>query len=180
MRFAVAGELAYTVFEVALVFRRSLGPTRSTGRVSVRKPAAGSGARRYGLRAMDGSTVGQWFAVHPHAFAACGRGERDTASMLAYYGVPLMLTTDDGFFALTSDDQVVAALQPQVDGMRAGGYHRSEILSSEVTVLNSNSALYRGTFSRQKNDGGGDQPAHRDVCSDRWGGQPPDLSARGP
>ena len=103
---------------------------------------------------MDGSTVGQWFAAYLDAFAACGRGERDTASMLAYYGVPLMLTTDDGFFALTSDDQVVAALQPQVDGMRAGGYHRSEILSSEVTVLNSTSALYRGTFSRQRNDGG--------------------------
>jgi hypothetical protein len=73
---------------------------------------------------------------------------------VAYYGVPLLLTTDDGFFALTSDDQVVAAVQQQVDGMRAAGYHRSEILGSEVTVLNSTSALYRGTFSRHRSDGG--------------------------
>ena len=65
-----------------------------------------------------------------------------------------MLTTDGGFFALTSDDQVVAAVQQQVDGMRAAAYDRSEVLGSDVTVLNSTSALYRGTFSRQGSDGG--------------------------
>jgi hypothetical protein len=31
---------------------------------------------------------------------------------------------------------------------------RREILDSEVTVLNSTSALYRGTISRQRSDGG--------------------------
>lgn len=98
--------------------------------------------------------MSRWFAEYLDAFAACGRGERDTTSMLAYYGVPLLLTTDDGFFALTNDDEVVAAVQPQVDGMRAVGYDRSEILSSDVTVLNSTSALYRGTFSRHRSDGG--------------------------
>ena len=65
-----------------------------------------------------------------------------------------MLTTGDAFFALTSDDQVVAAVQQQVDGMRAAGYHGSEILGSEVTILNSTSALYQGTFSRRRSDGG--------------------------
>lgn len=75
------------------------------------------------------------------AFAGCGRGEIGTCSLLAYYGVPLSLTTDDGFFALTSGDQVVAAVQRQVDGMRAAAYGRSEILGFEVTALNSTSAL---------------------------------------
>ena len=88
------------------------------------------------------------------AFASCGRGESDTASLLAYYGVPLLLTIDGGFFALTSGDQVVAAVQRQVDEMRAAGYARSDTLSSEVTVLNATSALYRGTFSRRRSDGG--------------------------
>lgn len=54
------------------------------------------------------------------SFAACGRGQTDTASLLSYYGVPLLITTDDGFVALASDDQIVAALQQQVDGMRGG------------------------------------------------------------
>ena len=41
----------------------------------------------------------------------------------------MLLTTDDGVFALTSGEQVVAAVQRQVDGMRAAGYALSETLS---------------------------------------------------
>ena len=97
--------------------------------------------------------VSRWFGEYLDAFAACGRGERETHSLLAYYGVPLFITTDTGFFALTSEDQVIAALQPQVDGMLVAAYSRSEIVDSEVTDLNATAALYRGTFSRQRNDG---------------------------
>ncbi|MFZ0169783.1 MAG: hypothetical protein WAL64_10295 [Candidatus Dormiibacterota bacterium] len=103
---------------------------------------------------MNSNDVTRWFDDYLDAFAACGRGESETAALLGYYGVPLLLTTGDGCFALTSDEQVVAALQPQVDGMRAAVYNRTEILGSEVTILNSRSALYRGTFSRQRSDGG--------------------------
>ncbi len=103
--------------------------------------------------AVHSSDLSRWFGEYLDAFAACGRGEQGTVSLLAYYGVPLLITTDGGFFALTSDDQVVAAVQPQVDGMRAAGYQRTEILGSEVTVVNSTSALYRGTFSRQGSNG---------------------------
>lgn len=103
--------------------------------------------------AVDSSDVSRWFAEYLDAYAACGRGEKDTAALLAYYGVPLLLATDGGFFAATSDDQVVASVQPQIDGMRAAGFYRSEILGSEVTVLNATSALYQGTFSRQRRDG---------------------------
>lgn len=103
--------------------------------------------------AVDGNDVSRWFAEYLDGFAACGRGESDTASLLEYYGVPLLVTTDSGFFALTTDDQVVATVQQQVDGMRAEAYSRSEILDAEVVVLNSTSALYRGTFSRQRSDG---------------------------
>lgn len=102
---------------------------------------------------VDGDDVSQWFGEYLDAFAACGRGERDTDSLLAYYGVPLLVTTDEGFFALTSGAQVVAVMQQQVDGMRAAGYGRSEALGSEVTVVNSTSALYRGTYSWQQGDG---------------------------
>src|SRR5215470_3727367 len=104
--------------------------------------------------AVDGNEVSGWFDEYLVAFGACGRGETDTSSLLAFYGVPMLLTTDDGFLALTSSDEVVAAVQPQVDGMRAAGYARSEILHSEVTVLNATSALYRGIFSHHRSDGG--------------------------
>jgi hypothetical protein len=102
---------------------------------------------------VDSNDVSRWFGEYLEAFAACGRGEADTDSLLEYYGVPLLVTTDDGFFALTTGDQVVAVLQQQVDGMRAATYSRSEILGSEVTVFNATAALYQGTFSRQRSDG---------------------------
>jgi hypothetical protein len=84
---------------------------------------------------VDSHDVSRWFDDYLSAFAVCGQGLRDTDSLLAYYGVPLLLTTDNGALALTSGDQVVAALQQQVDGMRAAAYDRSEILGSEVTGL---------------------------------------------
>jgi hypothetical protein len=37
--------------------------------------------------------------------------------------------------------------------MRAADYHHSDLLGSEVTVLNATSALYRGAFSRRRADG---------------------------
>ena len=105
------------------------------------------------VRAVDSSEVNRWFAEYLDAYASCGRGESETASLLAYYGVPLLFTTEDGFFAVTSGAEVVATVQRQIDGMRAAGFARTEILGSEVTVLNSTSALYRGTFSRRRSDG---------------------------
>ena len=102
---------------------------------------------------MDRDDFTQWFGEYLDAYAACGRGERDTNELLAYYGVPLLVTTDDGFFPLTSDDQVLAVMLHQIDGMRVAGFARSEALGSEVTVLNSTSTLYRGTYSWQKSDG---------------------------
>jgi hypothetical protein len=103
---------------------------------------------------VDSGEVSGWCGDYLEAFASCGRGESETSSLLAYYGVPLLLTTDDGFFALTSSDEIVTAVQGQLDGMRAAGYARSEVLGSEVIALNSTSALYRGTFSYRKDDGG--------------------------
>ena len=98
--------------------------------------------------------MSRWFEEYLEAFAACGRGERETSSLLAYYGVPLLLSTDGRFVVLTSSDQVVALVQPQIDGMRSAGYHGTEVIDADVSVLNSTSALHRGTFSRRRRDGG--------------------------
>ena len=97
--------------------------------------------------------MSRWVGEYLDVFAACCRGERDASALLGYFGVPLLLTTDGGFFALTSEEQVVAGLQPQVAQMSAAGYARSEVVGAEVTVLNSTSALYQGKISRQRGDG---------------------------
>lgn len=102
---------------------------------------------------MDDDDVRRWFDEYLDAFAACGRGERDTASLLAYYGVPLLVTTDDGCYALTDGDRVVAVVQQQIDRLRAADYAGTEALHSEVTLLNATSALNRETLSWRRRDG---------------------------
>jgi hypothetical protein len=101
---------------------------------------------------VDESEVGRWFAEYLDVFAACGRGEKQVDALLAYYGVPLLYSGDDGYVALTSDDQVSAAGQGQVDGMLAEHYDHSEVLSFQVTPLNATGALYQGRFSRRRED----------------------------
>ena len=102
---------------------------------------------------MDSAGVETWFGEYLEVFAGCGRGESDTSTLLAYYGIPVIFSTDEVVFYLTSEEQVVAAVQQQVDGLRATNYDHTEILSSDVTVLNANSALFRGEFSRRQHGG---------------------------
>ncbi|MCU7727292.1 hypothetical protein ODJ79_26480 [Actinoplanes sp. KI2] len=102
---------------------------------------------------MDDKGVERWFGEYLVAYAACGRGERETDSLLDYYGVPLLITTDGGFFALGGAEQVVAGVQPQIVAMRDAGYHQTEVLGVDVTVVNRTSALLRGTFAWQRADG---------------------------
>lgn len=104
--------------------------------------------------AVNVEEVSRWFGEYVDALAACGRGESDATSLLACCGVPLLVTTDGGFSALMSDDEVVAWAEQLVDGMRTAAYDHSEILDSEVTVLNATSGLYRAAYSRQRSDGG--------------------------
>ena len=79
---------------------------------------------------MESDDVNHWFGEYLDAFAACGRGESETASLFEYYGVPLLITTGDGFYAPTPGEQVAAGMQPQVDGMRAA---RATAMSSTPT-----------------------------------------------
>jgi uncharacterized NTF2-like protein DUF6841 len=102
---------------------------------------------------VDEAEVSGWFDEYLDVFAACGRGERHVDALLAYYGVPLLFTGDDGYFALTSDDQVRTAVRRQVDGMLADHYDHSAVLGFQLTPLNARSALYQGRFSRRRKDG---------------------------
>ncbi len=96
--------------------------------------------------------VDRWLREYLGVFAACGRGESDATSLLGYYGVPLLLSTPDGFVALTTDDEVVSMAQRQVDGMCAADYDHSAVLDLDISPLNSSSALCRGEFSRRRRD----------------------------
>ena len=74
--------------------------------------------------------------------------------LLSHYGVPLILTSDDGVITVMTDDEAAAVMQSLVDGLRANGYDHTDVMHSEVSVLNAVSALYRCTLSRRNRDGG--------------------------
>jgi hypothetical protein len=104
---------------------------------------------------MDEGVIREWFDQYLTTLAARGRGESDDLeAVLDYYGVPLLVTADGGALALTGPDDVLAFARQQIDGMRAANYDHSETLESEVTPLNSTSALYRAHFARKRADGG--------------------------
>ena len=92
--------------------------------------------------------VRAWFEDYLRAYAACCRGDSDdTRQLLDYFGVPLLLTTDATAVALTSEDDVVAAVGQQVERLRAAGYDRTETLEAETTMLNASTALHRARFA---------------------------------
>ena len=103
---------------------------------------------------MDVGHPSAWFEGYLEAYAACGRGESDDLrALLGYYAVPLLLTTDQAAVALTTEDDVLAAVRRQVDGLRASGYDHSETLDLDVVEVNATTMLHTADFSRQRADG---------------------------
>lgn len=102
---------------------------------------------------METAELRDWFDGYLRTFSSCGRGDtEDPAALLDFYGVPFLLTTDQGVFGLTTREQVVTAARQQVDSMRAEGYDHTQVLDLDISPLNSVSALCRGSFSRRRDD----------------------------
>lgn len=103
---------------------------------------------------MDTAEAGRWFAAYLADFVALGRGDiTDRRRILDLYGVPLLVSTDEGTMFVADEQQVLAVLGRQLDGMRAEGYDRTEEIESETTVLNATCAVHRGRFARLRADG---------------------------
>ena len=102
---------------------------------------------------LDAAAVGRWFEEYFDLFGACARGDREMSALLGSYSVPMIVTSDAGAISLMTDDEAAAVIESQIDALRAQGYHHTTVLHSEVTLLNSTSALYRCTLSR-RNAGG--------------------------
>ena len=50
------------------------------------------------------------------------------ASLLGHFGVPMIVTSDEGVVTLMTDDEAAAVMQSQVDGLRALGFDHTEVL----------------------------------------------------
>jgi hypothetical protein len=108
---------------------------------------------QYG-RSVDSEAIRSWFDDYLRVFAACGRNDSDDLhALLDYYGVPLVVCTDDAARALMKEDDVVGFARQQIEGMRAANYDHTSTLSSDVVVLNKTGALHTAAFSRHRLDG---------------------------
>jgi hypothetical protein len=103
---------------------------------------------------MDTAEVQQWFAAYFADFVALGRGDLDDVRrILDHYGVPLTLSTAEGTRFLTDEEQVLAVMRQQIEGLRAAGFDRTDELAAETSMLNASCALHRGRFARYRADG---------------------------
>jgi hypothetical protein len=53
---------------------------------------------------------------------------------------------------LITEEEVIDTLRAQVEGLRAAGYHRSEMLSADTAALNGTTVLHSAEFSRRRSD----------------------------
>jgi Helix-turn-helix domain len=90
---------------------------------------------------VDTDVVNSWFDGYFGTFEACARGGCDMSELLRHYGVPLIFTSDAGVTTLMTDDEAAAVMQGLIDGLRANGYHHTDVLHPEVSVLNLEQAL---------------------------------------
>jgi hypothetical protein len=103
---------------------------------------------------MDESKIRSWFDQYLTMLAGLGRGETDNLrAVLDYYGVPLLVATEDTAQALIAEDDVIGFAGQQVEGMRAASVERIETIASEITALNSHAVLLNGDFARRRLDG---------------------------
>jgi hypothetical protein len=103
---------------------------------------------------MDNAEVAGWFAGYLESFSALGRGEvDDVGRILAHYGVPLAVSTDDECLILTDEAQIKAVAKQQFDSLQADGYDHSEVLGADSTVLNESCVVHHGRFARIRADG---------------------------
>jgi hypothetical protein len=103
---------------------------------------------------MDTAEAERWFADYLAHFVKLGRGDvTDVRRILDHYGVPMLVSTDEGTVFLADEEQVLGMFGRQLDGMRAEGYDRTEELISSTNVLNATCVVHQGRFARLRADG---------------------------
>lgn len=93
--------------------------------------------------------VRQWYRSYLDTFKGLAAGERtDLESVLAFFGVPLVVVAEDRHLALPDRDAVLGAAKGQIDQLRRANYASSTVLRLDVRPLNARAALVEGVFSR--------------------------------
>jgi len=98
--------------------------------------------------------VRAWFAAYLDTFASLAAGGgADEESLLDFYGVPLVIVTDDCCSALLDRAAVVGVARSMADGLLRADYAGSTVHHLDVRPLNARAVLVEGVFGRRDRKG---------------------------
>lgn len=95
-----------------------------------------------------------WYDRYLDAFTGLAAGGRDDLdALLEYFGVPLVILTEDRYVALPTRDAVRSTAQALIDRLRQANYAASTVHRLDVRPLNARAAFIDGAFSRHDRAG---------------------------
>ena len=98
--------------------------------------------------------VRAWYDRYLDAFTGLAAGERDDLdALLEYFGVPLVILTEDRYLALPTRGAVLGTAQALIDRLRRAHYASSTVHRLDVRPLNARVAFIDGAFSRHDRTG---------------------------
>ncbi|MFE9929668.1 hypothetical protein [Streptomyces sp. NPDC005533] len=98
--------------------------------------------------------VRAWFDQYVSTFVGLAEaGGTDPAPLLAYFSVPITMTTDAVHVVLASEETLAAALTNELQMLRDADYGGSKALDPQVRALNERSALIEVTWARHDKGG---------------------------
>jgi hypothetical protein len=93
--------------------------------------------------------VRAWYDRYLETFTSLAAGEHaDIEEILAYFGAPLVIITEDRYQALPTRDAVLSTAQTLIDQLRRANYAGSTVHRLDIRPLNARAALVDGVFSR--------------------------------
>jgi hypothetical protein len=98
--------------------------------------------------------VRAWYDRYFDAFTGLAAGERDDLdAILAYFGVPLVILTQDRYLVLPTREAVLSTAQALIEQLRRADYAGSTVHRLDVRSLNARAAFIDGAFSRHDRAG---------------------------
>jgi ketosteroid isomerase-like protein len=92
--------------------------------------------------------ITQTFTNYTHAFQTL-----DPRAALSYFDIPCMFITPQGVCVLATAADVEALLTQVMEGLKARGYARSEVMDLHVKQMSGNTALVSVSRGRYATDG---------------------------
>jgi hypothetical protein len=104
--------------------------------------------------AATAADVRDWFGGDLGTFTSLVAGERsDLESILAFFGVPLVIVTDDRYLPLSTGDAVLGTANTLIDQLLQANYAGSTVHRLDMRSLNARAALVDGELSRHDRRG---------------------------